>query len=117
LRTGLGPALFTIGGDRSNCWRRKFSVLPYFAQNVGNNSPDYPQQFAEDIFGRIESELRWRDSGSRTGRLYIVCESDPETDAKPRRLRNRPVLHFFGQPAGLLADSALGQGLERFVPV
>src|SRR5256885_17147219 len=51
-----------------NGWRK----LPHIDREV-QRLYDYPQQFAEDIFGRIESELAGRvGGGSRTGRLYIV---------------------------------------------
>ncbi len=66
-----------------NGWRN----LPHIDREV-QRLYDYPQQFAEDIYDRIESELRRRDSnteacdGSRTGRLYIMCGDDPETDSK-----------------------------------
>jgi len=78
-------------------WRK----LPHIESEV-QRLYDYPQQFAEDIYNRIEHELRRRDSnahahacgpektacdGSGTGRLHIVSplikEGDgPETDSK-----------------------------------
>jgi len=48
-----------------NGWRQ----LPHIGREV-QRLYDYPQQFAEDVYGRIESELG-RRGGSRTGRLYI----------------------------------------------
>ena len=65
-----------------NGWRK----LPHIDREV-QRLYDYPQQFAEDIYGRIESELKRRDSseGSRTGRLYIVSG---EPRLKRRRFRN-----------------------------
>src|SRR6185503_16485485 len=51
-----------------NGWRK----LPHIDRAV-QKLYDYPQQFAEDIYGRIESELKRSDSSeARTGRLYIV---------------------------------------------
>jgi hypothetical protein len=62
-----------------NGWRK----LPHIDREV-QRLFEYPQQFAEDVYGRIESELRRRDSseGSRTGRLYIVSGDDPGVDLK-----------------------------------
>ena len=82
-----------------NGWRK----LPHIDREV-QRLYDYPQQFAEDIYDRIESELseasqaKRRDSSAeacdgpgssekRTGRLYIVSlpgrsGDDPETDSK-----------------------------------
>jgi hypothetical protein len=48
-----------------NGWRQ----LPHIDREV-QRLYDYPQQFAEDVFDRIETELRRRDSTS--GRLYIA---------------------------------------------
>ncbi|HEY6347628.1 MAG TPA: hypothetical protein VIY49_39560 [Bryobacteraceae bacterium] len=72
--------------DWVNGWRR----LPHIDREV-QRLYDYPQQFAEDVYDRIEHELRQRDSNaeacdsSRTGRLYIVSYmasgDDPETDS------------------------------------
>jgi len=70
-----------------NGWRK----LPHIDPEV-QRLYDYPQQFAEDVYHRVESELseaslaKPRDSngapcdGSRTGRLYIVSGDDPEVD-------------------------------------
>jgi hypothetical protein len=49
-----------------NGWRR----LPHIGREV-QGLFDYPHQFAEDIYGRIEREIKQSDSGSTTGRLYI----------------------------------------------
>jgi hypothetical protein len=57
---------------------------------------DYPQQFAEEVYHRMESEFRRRDSnaGSRTGRLYIVSKDDPETDRKASAIPELPARYF-----------------------
>ena len=62
-----------------NGWRK----LPHIDREV-QRLYDYPQQFAEDVYGRIENELERSDSsdGSRTGRLYIVSGDDPQVDLK-----------------------------------
>ena len=78
-----------------NGWRK----LPHIDRNV-QRLYDYPQQFAEDVYDRIESELRRRDSnaeacdGSRTGRLYIVSGDDPETDSKASAIPELPSRYF-----------------------
>jgi len=59
-----------------NGWRK----LPHIDREV-QRLFEYPQQFAEDVYGRMESELAGKGSGgagdgSRTGRLYIVSEGD-----------------------------------------
>jgi hypothetical protein len=61
-----------------NGWRK----LPHIEREA-QRLYDYPQQFAEEVYGRIESEISRRDSngeacgGSKTGHLYIVSGDDP----------------------------------------
>jgi hypothetical protein len=67
-----------------NGWRK----LPHIDSEV-QRLYDYPQQFAEDIYGRIERELSHTSSAKRrdsnggaregTGRLYIASGEDSET--------------------------------------
>jgi hypothetical protein len=78
-----------------NGWRR----LPHIDREV-QRLYDYPQQFAEDVYDRIESELRRRDSnaeacdGSRTGHLYIGSGDDPETNSKASAIPELPARYF-----------------------
>ncbi len=65
-----------------NGWRR----LPHIDRET-QRLYEYPQQFAEEIYGRIESELGQRcDAGAtRTGRLYILSGDEsaiPELSAR-----------------------------------
>jgi len=52
-----------------NGWRK----LPHIDPEV-QRLYDYPQKFAEDVYHRIESELRRR--GSTTGRLFVASGDD-----------------------------------------
>jgi hypothetical protein len=70
-----------------NGWRR----LPHIDREV-QRLYDYPQQFAEDVYDRIEHELTRRDS--RTGRLYMVSGDDPETDSKASTIPELPARYF-----------------------
>jgi hypothetical protein len=78
-----------------NGWRK----LPHIDREV-QRLYDYPQQFAEDVYDRIESEFRRRDSNaqacdsSTTGRLYIVSGDDPETDSKASAIPELPARYF-----------------------
>jgi hypothetical protein len=77
-----------------NGWRK----LPHIDPEV-QRLYDYPQQFAGDVYDRIESELRRRDSNaeacdsSRTGRVYIVGD-DPETGPKASAIPELPARYF-----------------------
>jgi hypothetical protein len=74
-----------------NGWRK----LPHIDREV-QRLYDYPQQFAEDVYDRIESELRRRDSneGSRTGRMYITSGDDPDSDSKAPAIPELPAGYF-----------------------
>jgi len=83
-----------------NGWRK----LPHIDREV-QRLFEYPQQFAEDVYERIESEFRRRDpnpeacDGLRTGRLYIVSGDDPgfdlkETDSKAPAILELPARYF-----------------------
>jgi hypothetical protein len=63
-----------------NGWRK----LPHIDHEV-QRLYDYPQQFAEDIYGRIERELGEACDGSGTGRLYITSGDDPAIPELPAR--------------------------------
>jgi hypothetical protein len=99
-----------------NGWRK----LPHIDREV-QRLYDYPQQFAEDIYNRIESEFRRRDSnaeacdGSRTGRLYIVSRDDPETDSKASVIPELPARYFSSSDkAQLLAGRQEGHFLVSY---
>ena len=87
-----------------NGWRK----LPHIDREV-QRLYDYPQQFAEDVYGRIEGELRRRDSnaeacgGSRTGRLYIVSGNNPETDSKASAIPELPARYFASSDKQIVA--------------
>jgi hypothetical protein len=81
--------------DWVNGWRR----LPHIDREV-QRLYDYPQQFAEDVYGRIEHEFRRRDSnavafdGSRTGRLHIVSGDAPGTDSNASAIPKLPARYY-----------------------
>ena len=73
------------GNGAKLAWVNGWRELPHIDREA-QRLYDYPQQFAEDIYDRIENELRRRDAGHglRTGHLYIVSEGDiaPELPAR-----------------------------------
>jgi hypothetical protein len=81
-----------------NGWRK----LPHIDREV-QGLYDYPQRFAEEVFDRIESELRRRDGdGARTGHLYI--ESGPETDSKAAAIPE-VAARYFGSSDGQIVSA------------
>jgi hypothetical protein len=87
-----------------NGWRK----LPHIDREV-QKLYDYPRQFSEEVYDRIEHELRRRDSnaeaceGSRTGRLYIVAGDDPETDSKAWAIPELPARYFVSSDRQIVA--------------
>jgi len=70
-----------------NGWRK----LPHIDREV-QRLYDYPQQFAEDVYHRIESQLKRGDS--KTGRLYIASADYPDTDSKASAIPELPARYF-----------------------
>ena len=71
-----------VAGDADSdklAWVNGWRKLPHLAPEAGRLF-DYPQQFAEDIFDRIEDALR-RDV-VQTGRLFVLAADDPLDDSK-----------------------------------
>jgi len=70
--------VFIDGDAATRAWVDSWRKLPHLSPAVTRQF-DYPQQFAEDIFNRIERALRRRTAGDgvRTGRLVMVSDDDP----------------------------------------
>jgi hypothetical protein len=98
-------------------WVNGWRTLPHIDREV-QRLYDYPQQFAEDIYNRIESELKRRDSnanahpcgqqkrafeGPRTGRLYIVSGDGFESDSKAPAIPELPPRYFGSSDTHVLA--------------
>lgn len=80
-----------------NGWRK----LPHIDPEV-QRLFDYPQQFAEDIYNRIERELR-RPNVSKTGRLYIVSGDNPEIDSKASAIPEVPARYIASSDRQIVA--------------
>jgi hypothetical protein len=68
-------------------WVSGWRKLPHLSREV-EKLFDYPQQFAEDVFNRIEPALRKRvsdgaDAPIRTGRLFIMSEDEAMASPTP----------------------------------
>jgi hypothetical protein len=94
LKTALPDAVtksgledvFAQGGADTLAWVSGWRKLPHLTREVAQLF-DYPQQFAEDVFDRIEQALRRRvsddaNAGVQTGRLFILTGDHPQADAK-----------------------------------
>ena len=89
-------------------WASGWRKLPHIEQEVQRQF-DYPQQFAEDIFDRIEQALRRRVSDGETnaavraGRLFIVAGDDLEADAKTSLIPDLPVRYIGSSDVQIVA--------------
>ena len=91
-----------VGGDTSTdklAWVSGWRKLPHLKPEV-EKLFDYPQQFAEDIFDRIERALRRRVSDGeanavvQTGRLFIRPADDLQAESKGSLLPDLPVQYI-----------------------
>ena len=80
-------------------WVRGWRKLPHLTPEV-EKLFDYPQQFAEDIFGRIEEALRRRVSDDeakavgQTGRLFVLSGDDLQADSKASLIPDLPIRYI-----------------------
>jgi hypothetical protein len=86
-----------VGGNADKlAWVSGWRKLPHLNAEV-EKLFDYPQQFAEDIFNRIEHALRRRVSDGetsavvQTGRLFIQPEDDRQAHSNLSRVPELPV--------------------------
>ena len=100
-----------VDGDASTdklAWVSGWRKLPHLKPDVAKLF-DYPQQFAEDIFDRIEDALRRRVSGDeanavvQTGRLFILSEDDLQADSKASLIPDLPVRYIGSSDRELVA--------------
>jgi len=93
--------VFVDRGDTTGklAWVSGWRKLPHLRQDV-EQLFDYPQQFAEDVFDRIERALRRRVSNGeatpvgQTGRLFILPADDLQADSKTSLIPNLPARYI-----------------------
>ena len=100
--------VFVDGDSDRLAWVSGWRKLPHLTAEVAQLF-DYPRQFAEDIFHRIEHALRARaaddDAGAvvRTGRLLVVPGDSPRTDAQASRIPELPLRYIQSSDPQLVA--------------
>ena len=99
-----------VGGDAEKlAWVNGWRKLPHLTRDV-EALFDYPQQFAEEVFERIEHALRRRagddemNAGVRTGRLLIVPEDASQDDAKAALIPDLPVQYIGSSDVQLVRE-------------
>jgi hypothetical protein len=76
--------VFTAGDADTRAWVTSWRKLPHLPQEV-EKLFDYPQQFAQDVFDRVEQALHRRAAGGEanvaaTGRLFVASGDCPQVD-------------------------------------
>jgi hypothetical protein len=101
-----------VGGDAGTgklAWVSGWRKLPHLTPDV-EKLFDYPQQFAENVFDRIEAALRRRASDGeasavvRTGRLFIVPGDDRPVDANAALIPDLPVRYTASSDPQMVAS-------------
>jgi hypothetical protein len=93
--------VFTADGAGTDklAWVSGWRKLPHLTREM-EKLFDYPQQFAEDIFDRIQQALRRRVSNGgasadvQTGRLFIVPADSRQSDSKASGIPDLPVRYI-----------------------
>jgi hypothetical protein len=89
-------------------WVSGWRKLPHLKPEV-ERLFDYPQQFAEDVFDRIEHALRRRVSNGeanavvRTGRLFVLPGHDAQPDSEAPMIPDLPVQYIASSDMQLVA--------------
>jgi hypothetical protein len=88
-------------------WVSGWRKLPHVTREV-ETLFDYPQQFAEGMFDRIERALRRRVSDEehaavQTGRLFILPADNPRTDSETSSIPDLPVRYIESSDMQLVA--------------
>jgi hypothetical protein len=89
-------------------WVTGWRKLPHLKPEVQKQF-DYPQQFAEDVFERIEHALRRRVSDGeantvvRTGRLFVLPEGNLQADSQAALIPDLPVRYIGSSDAQIVA--------------
>jgi len=100
-----------VGGDANTdklAWVSGWRKLPHITREV-EKLFDYPRQFAEDIFDRIEHALRRRASDGeanavvRAGRLFVLPGDDLQADSKASLIPDLPVRYIESSDMQLVA--------------
>jgi hypothetical protein len=88
--------VFAGGEADKRAWVDGWRKLPHIKREVAKQF-EYPQQFAEDIFARIQQALRKRASDGennadvQSGRLFILTGDAPQSDSKLSMIADLPV--------------------------
>jgi len=96
--------VFRAGGAEKLEWVNGWRKLPHVDPQVAKLYA-YPQEFAEQIFARVERALQKRAAGdpARTGRLFVSAETDGGAASKAATIPALPVRYIRSSDKGIVA--------------
>jgi len=100
--------VFTSGEAEKLAWVSGWRKLPHVKPEVAKLF-EYPQQFAEDVFARIEHALRRRvtdgeaNAAVQTGRLFIAPGDDLPADSNASMIPDLPVQYILASDMQVVA--------------
>ena len=100
--------VFTGGEPDKRDWVSGWRKLPHINREVAKMF-EYPQQFAEDIFVRIEHALRRRapdgeaKAAAQTGRLFILRGDDLQVESEVSRIPDVPTQYILSSDPRIVA--------------
>jgi hypothetical protein len=101
--------VFADGNADKLAWVSGWRKLPHIEAGV-QRLFDYPQQFAEDMFDRIEHALHRSVADGeanvevQTGRLFILPGDDPEAVSKASRIPDLPIQYIGSSDMQIVAE-------------
>jgi hypothetical protein len=99
---------FASGEADKLAWVNGWRKLPHIDREV-QRQWDYPQQFAEDMFARVEHALGKRASDGeastavQAGRLFVLPGDDLPADAKMSAIADLPVQYILSSDVEIVA--------------
>ena len=100
--------VFAGGGADKLAWVSGWRKLPHLKPEV-TKLFDYPQQFAEDIFSRLEDALRRcvsdgeANTDVKTGRLFVLSADSPEVASTASLIPDLPIRYISSSDALMVA--------------
>jgi hypothetical protein len=101
--------VFAAGIADKLAWVSGWRKLPHIDPEVQRQF-DYPRQFAEDMFERIEHALRGAvadvepNTALQTGRLFILSTEDPAADSKAALIPDLPIRYIGSSDIQIVAE-------------
>jgi hypothetical protein len=96
--------VFSEGDASKLAWVSGWRKLPHIKPEMAKLF-EYPQQFAEEIFDRIEQALHRRNSSTevRAGRIYFPSADDSQADSTTLQISEVPVKYVRSSDAEIVA--------------